>query len=91
MRRAITIGTLVDLMPFNNKEGSRTVAVKEVLGEGAGSIAYLVEEDGLQFVMNASLLPVQIVTVAERWYGAAVKSKRNPSHGLSGLFMFRRV
>lgn len=52
MRRAITIGTLVELMPFNDKDGSRTVAVKEVLGEGAGSIAYLVEEDGLQFVMK---------------------------------------
>ena len=44
MRRAITIGTLVELTPFNSKEGSRTIAVKEMLGEGAGSIAYLVEE-----------------------------------------------
>lgn len=52
MRRAITIGTLVELTPYNNKDSSRTVAVKEMLGEGAGSIAYLVEEDGLQFVMK---------------------------------------
>lgn len=52
MRKAITIGTLVELTPVNSIEGSRTVSVREVLGEGAGSIAYLVEEDSLQFVMK---------------------------------------
>ena len=52
MRKALANGTLIVLAPYNNKEGSRSVTVKEVLGEGAGSIAYLVEEDSLQFVMK---------------------------------------
>ncbi len=51
MRKPIAAGALIRLSSFSS-ENAKTVTVKEVLGEGAGSIAYLVEEDGISYILK---------------------------------------
>ncbi len=52
MRKELSRGTILKLVPLRDKTIARVITVERLLGQGAGSIAYLVEEDGITFVMK---------------------------------------